>query len=99
MKLRLKEIRNSQGLTIDQLVGLSGLSRGFISQLENGKRQPSAESLLSLSAALGCPIASLIEDEGLGVNLATLINDLMALSETDLSAVAQIVRSMLPKAP
>lgn len=96
MRLKLKEHRKSHGWTIDQLADVAGLSRGFISQLENGKRNPGAQTLVILSEALDTPIASLIEDEGLGADLPALIADLMRLEPDGLSAVRTIVRSMLP---
>lgn len=96
MRLKLKEHRQKHGWTIDRLADVSGLSRGFISQLENGKRNPGAETLLALSDALKTPLASLIEDEGLGDDLPGLIDDLMKLEAEGLSAVRTIVRSMLP---
>jgi transcriptional regulator with XRE-family HTH domain len=96
MRLKLKEHRLRMGWTIDQLADVSGLSRGFISQLENAKRNPGADTLLTLSDALKTPLASLIEDEGLGDDLLGLIDDLMRLKPEGLSAVRTIVRSMLP---
>lgn len=96
MRLKLKEHRQKHGWTIDHLAEVSGLSRGFISQLENGKRNPGAQTLLDLSDALGAPLASLIDDEGLGDDLPGLIDDLMKLEPDGLSAVRTIVRSMLP---
>lgn len=96
MRLKLKELRKRQGWTIDQLAEVSGLSRGFISQLENGKRNPGAQTIIDLSDALGVPLAALIEDDGLGADLPGLIDDLMKLQPEGLSAVRTIVRSMLP---
>lgn len=95
MRLKLKEHRKRHGWTIDQLADVSGISRGFISQLENGRRQPSAATLVALSDALDTPLAALIEDEGLS-DLPGLIDDLMKLKPDGLSAVRTIVRSMLP---
>lgn len=48
---------------------MTNLSTGFLSQLESGKRQPSTETLAQLSAALGLPVTSLIEDDGAGPRL------------------------------
>lgn len=99
MRLKLREHRQRLKWTIDHLADVSGLSRGFISQLENGKRNPGAETLLALSDALDTPLAALIEDEGLGDDLPGLIEDLMKLEPEGLSAVRTIVRSMLPPSP
>lgn len=49
MKTRLKNLRNARKLTLDQLADATGLSKGFLSQLETGARQPSSETLKILA--------------------------------------------------
>jgi transcriptional regulator with XRE-family HTH domain len=51
-------------LTQQELGRKSGLSRSFLSQVENGNRVPSLSSLTRISAALGImPIDVLVGDE------------------------------------
>lgn len=64
MILNLRQIRIEKGLTQDQLAEMTGLSKGFLSQLETGARQPSTESLSILSAALHVSEADLITPTG-----------------------------------
>ncbi|WP_168173833.1 helix-turn-helix transcriptional regulator [Thioclava sp. DLFJ5-1] len=53
MKLNLKKLRKERGWTIDRLAAASGLSRGYISQLETGKRLPGPKTLTQLSEIFG----------------------------------------------
>lgn len=65
MQLNLRSLRkDKKGWTIDQLADVSGLSRGYISQLENGKRQPGPDTITLLCEILGCTPSELIADYG-----------------------------------
>ena len=61
MRLNLRAIRHERGWTIDHLAELSGLSRGYVSQLETGKRQPGPETITTLCGVLGVAASDLIE--------------------------------------
>ena len=50
---RLRRLRQAQDLTIRDLAKLTGLSQGFLSELENGAKSPGYESLGTLAKALG----------------------------------------------
>lgn len=60
MLLNMKAIRTAKGLTLEQVAELTGLSKGFLSQLETGSRQPSTETLGLLSEALRVEASALI---------------------------------------
>ncbi len=61
---RIRQTRNQKGITLQELSDRSGLSKGFICQLENDKASPSLQALERLSAGLGVPIAFLfLSDE------------------------------------
>ena len=61
---RVRVLRRERGLTQQELGRRSGLSRSFLSQVENGNRAPSLSSLSRISAALGVmPIEVLVGDE------------------------------------
>jgi transcriptional regulator with XRE-family HTH domain len=47
----IRHLRKRRGWTIDQLKGKSGLSKGFLSDIENGKRNISLTSLEALAKA------------------------------------------------
>jgi transcriptional regulator with XRE-family HTH domain len=53
--------RKARGLTLDQLALASGVSRGMVVQIEQGKTNPSVATLCRLANALAVPISRLIE--------------------------------------
>ena len=50
---RVKSSRVSKGMTQEVLCRKASISKGFLSDVENGKRSVSAETLLSLSKVFG----------------------------------------------
>jgi transcriptional regulator with XRE-family HTH domain len=66
---RVKEIREAKKWTQDQLATKSGVSKGFLSDIENNKRNPSSEYVLKIANALGASIDYLLRgDEPLPVS-------------------------------
>ncbi|MBI5186127.1 MAG: helix-turn-helix transcriptional regulator [Nitrospinae bacterium] len=55
--------RMKRNLTQEELALESGLSQGYINQLESGKKGFSEGRLLDIAAALGVPISALFEEE------------------------------------
>lgn len=49
----IRDARKEQGLTQDQLAGMTGTGRRFISDLENGKESAQLGKTLLVFAALG----------------------------------------------
>ncbi|MFI5372448.1 MAG: helix-turn-helix domain-containing protein [Candidatus Eisenbacteria bacterium] len=60
---KIRDLRLRRGLTVHQLATASGLSKGFISQLENGITSPSLASLTGLATVLGTSIAYLVASD------------------------------------
>lgn len=60
---RIREIREARTMTQDQLAARSGVSKGFLSDIENNKRNPSSEYVLKLANALGASIDYLLRGE------------------------------------
>jgi len=63
---RLKQLRVAQGWSLDQLAGLSQISRATLSRLENGEVSPTASVLGRLCAAHGLAMSRLmrmVEDD------------------------------------
>jgi transcriptional regulator with XRE-family HTH domain len=58
---RLREARRAQRKTLAQVAEQSGLTKGFVSKLENGQASASVASLVRLCAALGVPVGALFE--------------------------------------
>lgn len=60
---KVKKYRKSADLTIKMVAESTGLSIGYISQVENGQTEPSLSSLRKLSKALDVPIYLLLDYE------------------------------------
>ena len=55
----LRKKRVDAGLTLDEIAGVSGIDKGYLSRLENGKvLNPTFETLYRYAAAIG-PVTSL----------------------------------------
>jgi transcriptional regulator with XRE-family HTH domain len=57
---RIREMREARKLTQDQFAEKAGISKGFLSDLENGKRNVSSEYLLKIANALGASVDYLL---------------------------------------
>lgn len=60
---RIRDLRFRRGLTVQQLAEASGLSKGFISQVENDRTSPSLATLRDLARALETSIAFLVVED------------------------------------
>ncbi|GAA6209314.1 XRE family transcriptional regulator [Cognatishimia sp. WU-CL00825] len=60
---RLKDARRAQGLSLDAVAKLSGVSRSMVSQIERGESSPTIATLWNLTRALQVDFAGLLENE------------------------------------
>ena len=58
---RLKEARRTQGLSLDAVAKLSGVSRSMVSQIERGESSPTIATLWNLTRALQVDFAGLLD--------------------------------------
>ncbi|MDU8913579.1 XRE family transcriptional regulator [Aestuariicoccus sp. MJ-SS9] len=61
---RLKEARRAQGLSLDAVAKLSGVSRSMVSQIERGESSPTIATLWNLTRALQVDFAGLLDTQG-----------------------------------
>ena len=61
----MRKLRMQSGLTQENVALKSGLSQGYINQLESGKRRYTQKSLDLIAKALSVPVAELFKDEAL----------------------------------
>jgi transcriptional regulator with XRE-family HTH domain len=57
---RLRELRQRYGVTQQQLSIATGLTEGYISNMERGLKVPSLTTILRLAVALGCKVTELV---------------------------------------
>ncbi len=56
----LREVRQENGLSQEELADRAGLHRTYISQVERGLKSPSLRSLEQIAQALGVPPSALL---------------------------------------
>ena len=61
LPLRLKDARQRQGLSLDAVAKLSGVSRSMVSQIERGESSPTVATLWNLTRALQVDFAGLLD--------------------------------------
>jgi len=60
---RIREVREHRRITQDRLAEMSGISKGFLSDVENNKRNISSEYLLRIANSLGTSVDYLLKGE------------------------------------
>jgi transcriptional regulator with XRE-family HTH domain len=60
---RIRAIREARGMTQDQLADEAKISKGFLSEVENNKRNISSENLLRIANVLGASVDYLLRGE------------------------------------
>lgn len=77
---RIAEIRNSKGISLSKLSRESGVSKGYLSELENGiKENPNIEILDKIAKALDISVSDLFEQDPIDTELEDLEEDMKLL--------------------
>jgi transcriptional regulator with XRE-family HTH domain len=63
----IRKIRQNEGITQEDLALRSGLSQGYINQLEHGKRNYTQKSLELIAEALSVPVKEFFQEEAGGL--------------------------------
>lgn len=58
----IRKMRNSQGLSLEALAQKTGLSKGYLSKVENSDKAPPVSTLLIIAKSLGVTIAEVFGD-------------------------------------
>lgn len=59
---RIRRLREERGQTLDELAGISTLSKAYLSRIESAERQPSLAAMFALARAWNLPVGALFED-------------------------------------
>src|SRR5688500_15968207 len=62
----LRQLRADQGLTLDRLAQMAGVSRAMLGQIELGQSTPTIKTLWKISRALELPFSALISGSSSG---------------------------------
>jgi transcriptional regulator with XRE-family HTH domain len=60
---RIREIREKRGMTQDRLASQAKISKSFLSEIENNKRNVSSQALLRIAQILGASVDYLLTGE------------------------------------
>ena len=74
---KVRYAREQLGLTTQLLASKAGISQPYISEIENGNKNPSAKTIMKLAAALNVPGEFLLR------------NDVKTLAEMDIEAAVK----------
>ncbi len=66
---KIRSLRRRRGLTVQGLASACNLSKGFISQVENGRTSPSLSTLADMANVLGVSPALLVANGAPGVHV------------------------------
>ena len=80
MELRIKELRTKAGLTVEQLADKMGVSKSYLSEMENGKKRINADRIESCAKALGVRPFDLLNDPSISEEIRQHIDMLINLS-------------------
>lgn len=81
---RIKDIRTKKGMTQDQLCEKAHVSKGFLSDIENDKRNIGSRKLLEIANALGASVDYLLKGESAEYSMnqeVTIPSDLSKAAE------------------
>lgn len=100
MRYRIKELRKAKGWTLDHLASEVGTSKGYLSDLERGKRDGSVQMLRDIAHALGVTEGEIFEPETpADQEILKHMQDFMKLSTEDREAVQRHTRGLLSADP
>lgn len=60
---RLRSERHASGLTLEDVAELADMNWSYIAQVERGTRNVSIDNMAALAQAVGCPLATLLQNE------------------------------------
>ena len=77
---KIAEIRHKRGISLSKLSRESGVSKGYLSELENGiKENPNIEILDKIAKALDISVSDLFEQDPIDEELEELEEDMKLL--------------------
>lgn len=93
MRLRIKELRTAKGWSVQHLADTVGLSKSYVSDLENGKRRASDFRLEKFAEAFGVSVYDIIDDGSLGDDERKLLTDFSKMSAENRAVLLRTARA------
>ena len=60
---RVRELRQTRGLSLSALARMAGIGKGSLSEIESGQRNPTLETLYALTSPLRIPLTALVGEQ------------------------------------
>lgn len=97
---RVRELRNNQGITQEALAELAGLHYSHIQRLEAGRANPTLDSLIRVSNALGVSPSQLLDTgSGRSPQIEALLGILQGRNADELGLILEITKTILNYRP
>lgn len=58
--LKVKQLRQRKNLSLQEVAALTGISKSYLNEIENGKKYPKHDKIIPIAAALGCTYNDLV---------------------------------------
>ncbi len=91
--LRIKELREKRGLTVNKLANMAGISQSYLRDVELGKKNPTVETLSYFCDALSVSLAEFFSEERGEIN-PFLLSALSKLSQEQQTALAEFIQTI-----
>lgn len=86
----IREIRKQKNITIAELCQATGLSKGFMSQIENNKTSPSLNTLHTIAVHLNVPLSYFLLDQCERMEIVRKENRTITYSGTNHNKIEQL---------
>ncbi|BCJ77525.1 hypothetical transcriptional regulator [Catellatospora sp. IY07-71] len=96
---RLRRLREQAGVSLSELARRANVGKATLSGLENGTRNPTLETLWSVTAALGVPITTLLAGQRSGVVRGTAVEATLLQVFDDGPVTYELYRMVVPPGP
>lgn len=97
MDLRIKELRLSRKWTGSHLADLVGVTKGYISEIETGKKTPGGKLLMVFAEVFQCEVHELFAGDAEDAELAAHLEVMRDLSEDDRRSIERAALGLLAK--
>lgn len=93
----LKSFRLNHKLSRKRMCELTGVSAGYIEEIENSKKTPTIETLIKISSAFGITVSELIgeSEPSLSSELKELLDSTKDLSPAQIRLLSDFIKKFL----
>lgn len=92
MKCQIRKLRKERGWTQPELSHRSGVRVAAISEMENGKANPTLDTMQAIASAFGVTILDLFEEDGVDPGTGDLVRALKEATPEEIAAIRLILR-------